>query len=420
MRFVSLALAVGLAATGCGLDAGGLASDEGGISAPEDGALGTVSDSGVVRDGATGTTDATMGAGDSSVGSDATIGPDTGEGTGSSDGGTDDTGNGNVGSNDSGPGLDDGCGSTEICNNGVDDNCDGKIDCEDPQCSPAWTCTPAAIPASWSLVEYVENARPACAASYSTSSDVLEGPEGAPATCGCGCSITTPGTCETGSAAVFIGDGLCPPTASGTNPANGGACSPVPIDFQAFAGIKAQVNPVGYTAGQCAPVPSETEADAGAAGQGRVCRDTNGTGSGCANGGACAPASQGDGFSICILHNGVQTTCPTGFPNLHVVGASLTDGRGCSTCTCAMAAATCDDATMTFFTDSACGDGGVAVTANGQCNDFPGTGGQGVVGAPTYVAYEYTAQVKGEACVPSPIFADGGVGLTQPRTICCQ
>jgi len=321
---------------------------------------------------------------------------------------------------DAGPPPDDACATAEICNNGLDDNCDGKIDCEDPQCNAGWSCTPVAIPAGWSVVEYVANARPSCAPSYATSVDVVEGPEGSPASCGCTCPVTTPGTCENGSVAVAVGSGLgCSPLGSATNAANNGACSVLPstLDYAPGPGAKMQVTGPGYTAGQCTGVPTQSESDAGAANQGRICRDIQSTGAGCSNGAACAPVAQGDGFAVCILHSGVQT-CPAGFPTLHAVGGGLADGRGCTACTCGTATATCQNAQMTFFTDGGCDDASSAtVAADGKCNDFPGPNG---LGGPTYIAYEYAAQVASEGCAPSPVSPDGGVTLTQPRTVCCQ
>lgn len=36
-------------------------------------------------------------------------------------------------------------GATENCINGIDDDCDGRVDCLDPDCGNAWPCTSAAL-----------------------------------------------------------------------------------------------------------------------------------------------------------------------------------------------------------------------------------------------------------------------------------
>ena len=55
-----------------------------------------------------------------------------------------------------------------------------------PACS-AWTCTAAAVPGGWTVVEYAEKSRPACATGYGSPIDVVEGPSGPAATCDCAC-----------------------------------------------------------------------------------------------------------------------------------------------------------------------------------------------------------------------------------------
>ncbi len=419
VRYVSLALAAGLAAVGCGLDSSGLQGDEAGVSVEGGGSI--PFDGG--SDDATAAGHDGPSAFDGSSGRDVTLG---GGDTGSSDSGTETDSDAAMDTGETGPDAtpvesgpsDDACASAELCNNGIDDNCDGRIDCADPECMPGWSCTAAAVPAGgWSVVEYAENARPACPANYATSADVLEGPEGSPATCGCQCNVTTPGSCETGSFPVFVGSGAgCALLPSATNTGNNGACTALPIQYTPGGGAKFQINPLGYTAGSCTPAPNVTTGDAGAAAQGRACRDSEGTGGGCANGAVCAPVGGSD-FAQCIMHTGV-TTCPPGFPTLHAVGAGLADGRGCSACSCGTATATCANAKMSLFTDGGCDDaGGITVPADGKCDDVPnGPGG----GNPTYVAYEYAAQTQSEGCVATPGTPDGGVTLTQPRTICCQ
>ncbi len=188
----------------------------------------------------------------------------------------------------------------------------------------------------------------------------------------------------------------------------------------AHRGAKLQVMPLGFTGGGCTPVPTVSTQDAGVASQGRLCNEAESSGAGCTNGGLCAPAAQGNGFSLCIVHDGIEP-CPLGFTQpAHTVGTGIDDARGCTTCSCGSATATCANATLTLFTNTTCDDAGASVPADGKCDPFPGPTGGGLGGGPTYVAYEYTAQAQNVMCPPSPVSPDGGVTLTVTKTVCCQ
>jgi hypothetical protein len=129
----------------------------------------------------------------------------------------------------------------------------------------------------------------------------------------------------------------------------------------------------------------------------------------------------GSAFHLCIDTTGVQS-CPPGFTNPpHVVGNGVNDTRGCTACTCGTATAqACANASLTLFTNTSCTDGGESVPADDTCTSFPGPTGSILQNGPTYVAYEYDAQVQGEGCPPSPVSPDGGVALKGIRTVCCQ
>ena len=311
--------------------------------------------------------------------------------------------------------------ATEICNNGIDDNCNGLIDCADPGCK-SWTCTPASVPAGWSLVEYVPNSQPStCSPGYGSPTNVFEGPSGAAATCGCTCNVTTAGSCESGNFMVTTNGAS--PTCGGvpvTSPANGGACSPATVNYTPqMNNPMMQVDPAAYAPGSCTPDPTQSVPAIKYAAQGTVCADTNGAGTGCAAGGVCAPAATGGGFALCIEASGTQT-CPAGFTKQHLIGTAsgnVTDTRGCSACTCAGATAQCQSATLTLFTSSSCTGAGAAVQADDTCRNFPTPSGGGA--NPTYVAYEYTAAVQGESCPPSSVSPNGAVTFTPASTVCC-
>ncbi len=237
MRVLPFVLAGGLAATaiGCGLDANGLlgSGDDGGdsvldaeMSAPDGTLIFDASgpdDATISTKGDTGPT-----TGDGSGGADTGNHDGAGPDTGGSDTGVPDTGAHDAGMHDTGvdTGGPDACDSVEICNNGIDDDCNGLVDCADPACTAGWTCTAAPVPSGWSVVSYAQSSRPACPAGYGTPADVVEGPIGAPATCGCTCNVTTAGSCESGQFSVSGNLGPTCGIGAVNSQGNGGACSP--------------------------------------------------------------------------------------------------------------------------------------------------------------------------------------------------
>jgi hypothetical protein len=397
VRLAAWASSAAVLTCGCGLESSGLGdatNDEGGTTLIEDAA-------------STGATDGTINVGNDGAPSsdDAAVGDSA-----SDQGAPRDTGSDAVGT--------DGCASNvEVCNNGVDDDCNGLIDCADPECAN-WQCTPEAVPAGWTVVEYASSTTPpaSCGTGYATSSNVYEGPF-APASCPCGCTLTASGSCVSGSYAGIVANpaGMCNGPSTSV-PAGDGACQAIPAPgYTPAAGAKEEITPVPYTPGTCQPNGSTTKP--AITENGYVCAKTVASGAGCANSGSCVPPVQ-SGYSLCIEQAGTSS-CPSGFSNVHDVGSGTTDTRTCSACTCAPPTAQCDSAMVTIFTDPQCGtDGGTAtVQANGECNSLL-LGSDAATAA--FHAYEYSATLADEACGMGASTASGGVALTGPSTICCK
>jgi len=414
VRFPNRVGLVGLAwasilACGCSLDSGGLgdlfesAGDDGGP-----------------------TTDATFtqtGDGKVNGGDDTGSGDDATTGSG-------DSSNGNDAGDDAGPPIDTGtdtCASNvEICNNGIDDNCNGLIDCADPACGPAsWTCTHQVVPAGWTVVEYASGATPptTCGGGYTAGSSVYEGPF-PNAMCTCACNVTTSGSCENGSFEYALSDqnGNC--TVTGVpdpDTAGNGSCQAIGgAGYPTTSSTKEKIAPIAYTPGACTASANTTKPPIPE--NGHVCAETTSAGAGCANSGACVPAVQA-GYSLCIQSpSGSAPACPTGFTNVHDVGTGFTDTRGCSSCNCTGPTAECANPMVTLFTDpnGTCGDGGTGtVKADNGCDAI--NLGPGTTANPTFHGYEYSATVTGEACGGSgSATPNGGVTLTGAGTICCQ
>jgi hypothetical protein len=400
LRFVAFG-GIALAVAGCGLDSNGLGEDEAGVPVGE---AGSPFDGTIGPGGPDGSKDVTAPPAES--GGDVNPGgEDSGQDAVAEDAPTDspvDAGNDASDSGEDAPsdGSSD-TGSTDASDAGEDAACTG-------------TCTTATVPTGWTVVEFEDEdaAAPACSNGYGTQTDIVESPGGGPATCGCSCRLTSPGTCESGNFTAGGGSSLC--FGSTVSPANDGGCSDASVTFQPPVNPKLQVQPAPYDPGVCAPDASVATPPVTYGARGRFCVPGALPAGSCPNGGTCAPPPTD--FQLCIKHGGT-IGCPTGFPNGHTVGTTgdVSDTRGCSACTC-VADAGCGG-TLTLFTDSKCTQNGQSVPLDDKCDSFGGPSG---IGAPTYITYIYNAQTQDEGCNPSPVSPTGSVSFGTTHTICCQ
>ena len=293
----------------------------------------------------------------------------------------------------------------ELCSDGVDNDCNGQTDCTDPACTAGYTCVPP-LPNGWSWTAYDQGARPTCATGFTTPTDVDEGPIAPAATCGCGCTTTSP-TCTGGTLTVTGGTTGVNGCQDGTNRSE-----------SAIAGCRSlslPINAVGWKVNATGPVPSGGSCTASPTVnkfavsyeyQGRTCAFAGNVGAGCGGGDVCAPKAAP--FTMCVAAAG-DLACPTGFLVKHPIGTVVTDTRGCSACTCALNPGTCGGA-LTLYSDSACSLGAAPVTVNGTC--------QSVANA-SYVNYTYASQSNGSSCAGSAVAATGSAAFSDLRTVCC-
>jgi hypothetical protein len=288
----------------------------------------------------------------------------------------------------------------EVCDDGVDDDCDAKIDCADSDCG-ARACV-AAPPEGWQYVGFDASPSAGCPADFGASEDVkiVEG-DGLAGACACDCG----GSCAGGQAALAVGDPTC--TAGTTATSNvkadtGGTCTalPAPVNVPSPAG--GQVTPPQLTCNPKVTVIAPSPA--------RVCAATTNA-AGCGASQVCAPKGTA-GFGLCITKPGVNA-CPPGFAQRHTGGAAANDARACGACTCG---STPCSGSVTIFSDDKCQTNGAirhsdTLPAGGACASLADTG---------FSAIRYKSTVSGGCTVSSfATTATGSITFDGARTICC-
>lgn len=261
----------------------------------------------------------------------------------------------------------------EDCQNGEDDDGDGKRDCDDEDCTPAFMCAEPA-PADWVgpgvLYWGPGDAVPACPADmpdllHEGLGDLLDDP-----------ALCAACSCDPSSANVLCNvkdlvgyEGLACSGPKKNMNQNIGGCQPV-FNNQPSASYLA-APPTALATGLC--MPSGGEATLGEpvwTATPRVCsRATFGKGCGTQ---VCAarPAPPFDA-GLCILKPG-DNDCPSPYTQKRLISdsaADVADMRGCTPCTCAPPTGTCT-AETSLYTDPFCNGAFGMVKNDGICAEL--------------------------------------------------
>jgi hypothetical protein len=262
----------------------------------------------------------------------------------------------------------------------------------------------ADLPSGWTFIAYDQAFRPACAANFQTPTPVAEGLSAAPATCGCSCAMQTPPCSNLTVTAGNSGTNGCQNKSSQALVWDGG-CLPV-TSIVTAAGDSVSVTASGN--GGCAPddasvvLPSPTYAS-----QGNICQMGVSPGAGCTSG-VCVPDPAP--YKMCVYQTG-DVACPAAYSVKHVVGTGLSDGRGCTGCTCTFDGGGGCGGSATLYTGGACNAQSLGVTADGTCH---------AVSTQTFKSMSYQPTAVGGACVgsgaPTPT---GTATFATTATVCC-
>ena len=303
----------------------------------------------------------------------------------------------------------------EVCDNGIDDDDDGTIDCDDLDCTDVM-CVDAA-PANWTGPVAVADVTSIVAACDGTFSDTLfEGGRNLtadPASCSsCSC---TPGTCAstvdllTSTATDCMGT-TCTTSLTTNTTCAGAVFSPSCLGGGAISAGVELLTPGGETA--CTPgTQAPTLPEASFDNQAAVCGLSKSLQrGGCERGRLCAPVPATPfGQTLCIVQDG-DHACPAGNYSVKTLYyTDFDDTRACTDCGCN----TNCSYTLDVYdgANNACDTVEASITTANQCAVVDTTSG----------SLRVEVQVTGNGvCENSGGVAQGSVTPTAPFTVCCE
>ena len=359
-------------------------------------------------------------------------------------------GTGGAGGAGGGSGGEGGTPVAEDCTDGLDDNENGLVDCDDPFCSD-YSCVNA-IPADWTgyfvLYDGAPGQDPGCPDEFQTEVYLGNGALLAPpAECSqCTCSAPAGQVCDLPNT-VNIVDGQCdgspqtfcgavldlPPNWNGTcqsllfngNPVylpSGNTCGDnAGVDCSMgndACNVSISMVAPSVTGGTCtsgggvADVPNVSWTKLG-----RVCGDPLLNSGGCNANQVCLPRPDGLYESgVCIMHDG-NVNCPPGaFSEKHSFFEDFTDTRACSACSCGAASGATCQATINVFSDLSSGvcNTNVGSLPAGGCDDFTPTNPN-----VSNLSATITQPPSGGSCPTNGGQPTGAATAITPTTVCC-
>jgi hypothetical protein len=298
----------------------------------------------------------------------------------------------------------------EICDDGIDNDCNGVADCADPACSAGYACIDP-VPDGWSYVAFAGNTTTACPAGFGASTDLktVTG-DGSGGTCSCSCNATGTG-CTSSAYALKTGTGVCD-TTTGSILSNSAACQAFSTPPDLATGAFAQV--VAPAAGGSCNKAVTKGSSVPAIKDGRQCAAPPRGGKGCPGTQVCVPKPAT--MQLCAMKPSVDA-CPAAFSVKRTAGTGATDQRVCNDASCTCTGPTCTGPLSLFSNANCMGGKSTTIAAGGACQSPPG-GDFGMNGS----AKGYTSTIAG-ACSTAGGFnnaVSGSIAFANQETICCK
>jgi hypothetical protein len=361
-------------------------------------------------------------------------------------------GTGGIGGGGTGGGGTGGTPGVEDCLNGLDDDGDGKIDCEDPDCQPTHTCVPP-VPSGWQgpvAVYDGSGASPDCFESGGYPSIVVTANASfSPGTASCptcACGSPTGASCAVD---VFVysnpdctGTSWGPPatptdpnpptqtfTATGSCAFLPNLCQPPTPAGAGFTNLRVTGTCQAQTQGQ-KEIPAPTWAASV-----RACGDVSLSGKGCGtSNSACVPKPASPFKGSPCIHQTGDVACPSGaYSKKTVYYQSFTDSRDCSPCACGtnLSGASCTNATLKLYTNDSCSANEQTLNSTNTCvalavdadpltsyQPCVNIGGNGIADTRAGI-FTGTPSASGAQCPATGGVLTGQAAASQPVTFCC-
>jgi hypothetical protein len=253
-----------------------------------------------------------------------------------------------------------GDGVESACFDGKDDDDDGAVDCDDPDCNAVALC--AEIREGWTVVRAKTadpSQPPALCADGSMATRYLTEPAGAPTCEACTCGELVNARCSVAEMSCFYENMLCEGRPDFTAQMDDGSCfniNNVPAGDHPAGFCRISV-PAQPAAGSCpssggALIPSPSWGGAMA-----VCSFDA---SGCEAGMPCELTDATEDGAVCITRAG-PTACPEGWPKATTGYSSGEDQRSCSPCGCSVG---CPDGGYTVYDGVNCFGDEIDITSS--------------------------------------------------------
>jgi hypothetical protein len=274
-----------------------------------------------------------------SIGGTGTGGTGTG-GTGTGGTGAGGTGTGGTGAGGAGTGGAGGAAcvfkSAEDCFNGIDDDCNGKTDCEDPACTPTTECVAAPGSTFQAGVE-AATASTTCPSNFTGGETALDEGLNIPAATSCtGCSCTASTSCSI-SLYSYSTAAVCNADSTNTGGTLVGTVTNSAMCVQPSGNILStapgyRVSNVTQSDSACTPSGTPTIPATSWTTQKKFCA-ANRLGGGCSPGYVCAP-KLAQLTDHCVRADG-NLACPAGYSaQTDTWYKGMSDGRACAACSC--------------------------------------------------------------------------------------
>jgi hypothetical protein len=316
--------------------------------------------------------------------------------------------------------------SAEDCFNGIDDDCNGLTDCQDPACNPTAEC----VPAAGAFQPGIEaNPTDTCPPHFTGGETAMNSGLSVP-TGGCtGCSCNAKTTCSIGVYS-YASVNACNADTSLTGGTLVGQLFSDTVTCQADStgALNAPAFRIGnFTKTDSACTPSGTGAVPATTWnmQKKFCA-ANAVGAGCSPGYVCAPKRPALS-DHCVRGDG-SLTCPAGYT---AVGSGwfkgVTDTRACGACTCGTQTPGACNASLNFWpANNMCPTN---YFTNTSINRAPGTksccalacaaASCPATGGVACGDWGFTSPPQQASCPPSSAISGTATG-SEPETLCCD